>query len=72
MDVIKFSTRSCEVLAVHNLKALPANRTKFYRSAREQSKEKKQKRTKEKKGSIRFILGKPGENYSYRCMLLRD
>lgn len=48
MDVIKFSTRSCEVLAVHNSKALPANRTKFYRSAREQS-EKKLKRTKKKK-----------------------
>lgn len=33
---------------------------------------KKAEMNEEKKGSIRFILGKPGENYSYRCMLLRD
>lgn len=54
MDVIKFSTRSCEVLAVHNSKALPANRTKFYRSAREQSKKKTEKNEEKKEASDLF------------------
>lgn len=38
----------------------------------ESNREKKTENERRKKGSIRFILGKPGENYSYRCMHLRD